>query len=235
MILSLFLCSVLLLLLSELYLYGKRQTTRTQRTLAEAAELQLANQLIRNSIQKAGFSPCGNITNLITADLYNNKLHDLILPTTKHKALSVSRMSEEFYRVLDVINPAQLLTVGKPTQGSLILIADCDHAEVAKLQQVSINKGKGKTHNTILTLTKPLTFQYHSPFYWGEWIEEKFLINKNSAGLPALFYQREHLEELTPVITSLTVKQSAGKKNLVKIVLGLSDHKILMIVRVRNK
>ena len=204
--------------LIQTYLNSKRQNTHTQQILEQNFELQLVSELIRDSVRSAGFMPCIGINHLITRDRRGKPGHPVAvdLHPGKHQSFMISRMGEDFATVLKQLAPARLLVDGGRVFDSRhpVVIADCLHAEIHLV---------ASSHKTregwIVTLTKPLDFNYALPFYFGEWLEERFSVEKNNQGKPALFYDTRHREELTDLIDGLASQQES---TLLRITLRLA-------------
>ncbi|MDI9817605.1 MULTISPECIES: prepilin cleavage protein [unclassified Legionella] len=228
---SLLLTLLLSTLLIQHYFISKRHYNKAQTLLEQSFELQLVNGLIRDSIRKAGFTPCLGIELLTTIDRRTNSTSLSAFSTggENQQMLQINRMSEQFAVVSEVIGPQKLLVSSFSDKhgkaGYPVLIADCYHAEVQLISSVSQVKGK-----TVIELSKPLKFQYHSPFYLGEWLEESFFIRKNKAGKQALYYKRNHAEELTSLVNHLSINwQSKKGRILLQVLLGLENSEPVFI------
>lgn len=218
LLVALLLSSFLTLLLVQHYLNIKKQYRHIQTALDKNLELQLVTDLLRNSMREAGFTPCSNINHLITVEPIQG-LKALAAIKLEESSLQISRMSERFDNVLQVITPSSLLITSQYMLQAKqeILIADCYHAEVQTISEV-IKQPSGQ----LIMLTRPLAFTYHLPIYAGEWLEEFFFIRTNSHHKNTLFYKRSHAEELTTFVQSLSVQTENNKgKTLVKVTLGL--------------
>ena len=226
---ALFLSSFIMMTLMQHYLTTKKQYHHLQTTLEERIDLQLVTEIMRNSIRKAGFTPCLSIDDLISLDQRNSpqNLAAIEVPTESNPTLQINRMNENFDTVLDVESPMQLLMTSLQTRHRYhsILIADCYHAEV---QQVSERVHAGSTQR--IKLSKPLAFEYHDPIYVGEWVEERYFVRKDKNGKASLFYQHHHPEELTTAVHALSaqLKLNNGRK-IVDIQLGLDNAPTLLL------
>ncbi|CEK10079.1 PilW family protein [Legionella hackeliae] len=197
--LTLFLSSLILAALTGHYLTVKQQYNRMNALLDYALELDWVEDLLRDSIRRAGFTPCVGLNWLESIDARTKKR---LLPVTisKNQELSVNRMSEHFNSVFTLTS--NVLTIGKSnayTAGENILIADCYHAEVKEIATIQRTNG-----NQTITLKTPLNFDYIKPVYLGEWIGERFFIQNNRLGKKAMYYQRDHAEELTSAVNHLS-------------------------------
>lgn len=202
LLIALLLSSFIMTGLMHHYLATKNQYSDIQKKLERGMDLQLVINLIRDSTRQAGFTPCLRIDHLVTID-QRKKSRSLVAidyGLDPRSWLRFSRMSEHFETVLDIINSTQLLTthVQKLYRDQSILIADCYHAEVQKISKI-----ERTTKGQVLTITKPLAFQYHPPIYIGEWLEETYFIQQGYNGENALFYQYQHTEELTGAVHDL--------------------------------
>lgn len=232
---SLFLTSLFITASMQHYLNSKQYYMQTQILLEHALELQLVDDLIRDSVRRAGFTPCIGINSLKTLDRrYVDKtpLTAITVNAGKRHALHINRMSEYFNTVLKIISPNKILVTADKhnLREQTILIADCYHAEVQKI--LSTQQANGQM---IVNLASPLVFNYVAPIYWGEWVEEAFFIQANTQGNLALFYRRNHAEELTPIVNSMSANlKSNQEKWLLQLTLGLDNAQSIVIeTRVR--
>lgn len=218
MMLSLFLASVLLEALMGHYLIVKQQYYRAQDLLEQALELDWVDDLIRESVQRAGFTPCMGLSWLKTIDSRNGK--KLKAMEVRHpQSLLTYRMNELFNSVLRYDKKSVTIDGNYSyKRKQAVLIADCFHAEVKEITAIQHNKD-GQT----IGLKTPLLFKYIEPIYFGEWVEEHFFIHKNNSGKNALYYQREHAEELTPAINNLSATIHSRQKMMTQILLTLTS------------
>lgn len=218
LMISLCLSSLLMMALIQTWLTGNRHYNQSQIILEQGFELQLVNELIRDSVRLAGFMPCIGITHLIAKDR-RDKPHPLVavdLISDNSHSITLARMGEDFVNVLQQIGPSRLL-VDKGHSfniGNAIVIADCYHAEVHVVAD-----SKKTPRGWIVSLEKPLDFDYILPFHLGEWLEERFFIQKNREGKSALYYGTNHTEELTDQVNDLSIQLQSS---LVRITLSLA-------------
>lgn len=235
MLISLLLASLIISLLMQHYLKTKQQYLHGQHLLENAFELQLALELIRDSVQRAGFTPCLTVNLLRTLDHRNNKRNLAALEFNHKKTPSVhiKRMSEHFSAVIKWLDPSTLLVTAnkkKFFRGQAVFIADCYHGEV---QQIFSREKLGK--NWRIKFQKPLSFSYDErDTYVGEWLEETFFVQKNSQQQLALFYQLDHPEELTPLINKMTITKSIDQQTIfLNLLLGTEEEEKLLQIMVR--
>lgn len=205
LMISLCLSSLLMMALIQTWLTGNHQYNQSQVILEQGFELQLVNELIRDSVRLAGFTPCIGINHLITKDR-RNKSHPLAavgLAADNSHSITLARMGEDFVNVVQQISPSRLLVEKGHSFdiGNVIVIADCFHAEV----HIVSNSQKTR-RGLIVSLEKPLDFNYTLPFYLGEWLEERFYIQKNREGKSALYYATNHREELTDLVNDVSIQ-----------------------------
>lgn len=213
-IVGLCLASLLMTLVMQLYLKTKQNYLVTNTLVEENFDLQLVSDLIRDSLRKAGFTPCLSLQYLQSLDSRQSRTGLAALETNGKDTLAIHRMSEFFYLLRQQISPTQLVlqpTTNLTTQQT-ILIADCYHAEVHQIAKVYQTKS-----GTFISLVKSLTFHFVAPVYIGEWIEEKFFIQKNKRGEKALFYQQKHTEELSTRVKELFIKPSTQGAKLIRL------------------
>ena len=219
---SLFLATLIMTALMNHYICVKRHYLHLQTTMDDAMELQLASDVLRDSIRQAGFTPCMRIDHLISLDHRNGR--ENILAIESDSELHINRMNPYFDSVLNIVNSTQILATHENTirAASAILIADCYHAEMQLVSEVNQMQ-----REQLITLNSPLIFTYQSPVYIGEWLQERYFIGPQGG----LFYEKNHAEELTSVITSMSVKHD---KTYIQISLEMdNERKIELETKVR--
>jgi hypothetical protein len=233
-LISLFLTSIILMLLTQIYLSNKRQYIEIKEILAASFDLQWVSDLLSDSIRRAGFTPCLGVNQLETIDRRNYKknLRGIKLEEFPHQLIQINRMSELFTRVINFQSPTKLIVSNAILfkEPRPVLIADCEHAEVQQI--LSIDKlAKGY----LVTLAKPIMFSYAATAYIGEWFEEKWFIRKNIQNENTLHYKLFQTEELTPLVHSLKSNlRGIHEKQLVEITLGLDKdktHQLIVAIR----
>ncbi len=219
---SLLLTSLIITALMNHYLSTKQYYSHLQSSMDESMELQLVSDFMRDSIRQAGFTPCLSVDHLITLDQRDG--HGNLSAIEIGAELKINRMSPWFDVMLDRSNSTQILLTRNNTirDDRPILIADCYHAEVQRVLGVT-NTANGQ----MVTLANPLVFTYQPPVYVGEWLQERFFIRQARG----LFYQRDHADELTPLVKTMSLNL---KTNLVQVNLGLDgDRELEFETRVR--
>jgi hypothetical protein len=222
------LASLLIAVLVQQYLSVKQQYSHLQGLLEQDLELQMINDLLRNSVRRAGFTPCAGLSSLKSFDLRNGRtgLAAIGRKASKANSLELNRMSE-YFTLAKFIGQNQLWLASdlQFEAQQVLLIADCYHAEV---QQVLSAKKTSK--GTILTLSHNRVFDYVDPIYLGEWIEESFFIQKDQQGVSALFYHQKQNEELSKHIKSMSVElKNYQAKTFVKLIWGLEKAKTVTL------
>lgn len=217
LVVSLFVASLLITLIMQQYLIAKGQFKKMQLLMEQAIELEMVMDLIRDSVRRGGYTPCQGISSLESIDRRTNKIKLAAIETKtgKDNYLQINRMNEYYSTLIKQLSPTQLLVKSNISYENqqAILISDCYHAEV----QESLEARKTAA-GTIITLKKPLAFNYASPVYLGEWIEEKFFMKKNKKGHNSLFYKKNHVDELSDFINLNSVDlNSLQGKSLVKL------------------
>lgn len=203
LMISLCLSSLLMMALIQTYMSGKRQYMHSQQVIEQGFELQLVSELMRESVRSAGFAPCIGINHLMTKDHRGRpeRLAAIKFGVGNSHSVTFARMGEDYARVLKQISPNRLLVEGRHAFDTRhpVVIADCFHAEVH-----FVASSQKMPEGRVVTLTKPLAFNYSLPCSLGEWLEERFYIEKNNQGKPALFYDTYHREELTDLVDGLS-------------------------------
>jgi len=226
LLISLFLSTFLLMMLGQLYLSTKKVYLEVADRLAVEFDVQWVSDLLRDSIRRAGFTPCMSVEHLNTIDTRNGRsvIRGLHIDKTVDPLIQVNRMHEEFYDLIKVAGANQILVSHhmqiRPKRP--LIIADCHHAEIHTITAVR-NLGKER----LITLSQPLRFAYATESYVGEWLEEKWYIKRKNNGVNTLYYQSGHPEELTELIHTLFVKDSHKKgKRVLEVTLGLDNEQI---------
>jgi len=193
LLVSFFISTLLILILTQHLLSVSRQYHQIHATLDQAMELQWVFDVIRDRVHHAGFTPCRRLDHLIVADTRDSpeSLLPIEVETGEHIKLNLRKMNEAVLtqviiqtNVVFFINQSVRLHVGRP-----ILIADCMHAEVHDIDSIQPTRG-GK----LVTLKKPLVFDYEPEVYVGEWMSEAFYFKQG------LFYKQHRADKLTSQI-----------------------------------
>jgi type II secretory pathway component PulJ len=223
LLISLFLASFIIVGLVNLYLGAKKEYFYLQDRLEREIDVLTVIEAMRDSIRRAGFTPCLNIDQLTTYDTRTDKfLLPAITFDSHNSALKISRMSEQFSSVESLQQNSELSVhdrIGLKKK-QWILIADCMHAEVHQVAEVTHH-----FQDTQITLERPLRFTYEKEIYVGEWIEEIFYIHKDDEN-SALYYQFHHTDELTNLVNSMKMyKKIQRNQQQIEITLGLNNGK----------
>lgn len=233
-LISLFLASVIITMLIQFYLESKHQYLEIEKVLESGFDVQWVDDLLSDSIRRAGFTPCLGLDHLKVTDHrnYQNNIQALHIENTPPQFIRVSRMNEHFAKLIKVEGPNTLLVQNPVSLNEKrpLLIADCTHAEIHVL--ASVNQ---QVNETRITLKKNLIHGYDASAYVGEFLEECWFIKKNVEGKNVFYYQLVKSEELTSLVHSLSAeKQFIQNKQFVEVTLGLEDdktHKIMVAVR----
>ncbi len=220
---SLLLGSLLLVLVSRHYLLIEQHTQETSRSLTTLSDLTLISDLIRTSVQQAGFTPCLATHALIAKDEHHQPLAPAIaIDIGEHQALQVTRMNEPISVIRDVSNNQSITLEAnrdfKPDDK--ILVADCQHAEVNIIEHASRHGALWSIH-----LKAPLHLTYQAPIYVGEWLTERFFVAANRHGEPTFYYQTNRAEALSQSIQAMSVHFIPGRMHaLVNVDFELADN-----------
>jgi hypothetical protein len=233
-LISLFLSSILIVTLTQMYVNTKRNYLGIQKTLDTNFDLHWVSDLLKDSIRKAGFTPCIGIDLLETRDMrrLKNISSAIQINNSSYPSIQINRMNEVFSELISIQNPNTLIVSkhGPFDVKNPVIIADCDHAEVHQLiRTAKLSKGY------LLTLAKPLHYSYSVPAYIGSWLEEQWFIKHNKSGKPALFYKMHHAEEISSLIHNMRIeRQLIHNRQLIRIELDLDEaqtQKVLVAVR----
>lgn len=228
-LIGLLLAALIMTGLMHQYLSTKQQFLHIQGALDASSELQLVTDLIRESTHKAGFTPCLSIHRLTTVDQRDGhkNLFAIDVDTTIRPTLRINRMSDYFVEISQVLSPRTVL-VSESQRFSYdhpVLISDCYHAEVQHINDIIQTK-----NGQVMTLDKPLAFEYQPPINIGEWVEEAFFIQTSQWGKKGLFYQTHHTDELSPLVHTMSLYlQRYPDGTLLQVILGLDNARTLTI------
>ncbi|WP_131780936.1 PilW family protein [Legionella gresilensis] len=232
LMISLFLFCLLLEIVTQSYLNSKRQYLIAQQKLDNTFDIQLVSQLIRASIRSAGFTPCLNSDYLIMQDRRNSSDLQLSSIQIKGNNLTIRHMSDDFFTVKRQLDSKHLLITDNKilTKGDDVLIADCVHGEVHKINSVEYTAS-----GLLVGLKKPISFHYITPMYIGTWLEEQFFTKADKYGVENLFYKLKHAEQLTSLVNHFSVKMLKKEGyRFIDVILGIGDKVIDLHTRVRT-
>ncbi|MFJ1268081.1 PilW family protein [Legionella lytica] len=231
-LIGLFLASLLMTTLMQFYSQSKQGYSEMERLLASHFDLRWVSDLLSDSIRRAGFTPCLGIDQLHLKK-QGKPVPGLYIENGPRYLLQINRMHEQFAEVRNILNIRQILVPHATSFNKKrpLIIADCEQAEIHQRFTMSPH-AKG----VVITLDKPLQFQYTGTVSVGEYWEERWFIKKNAQGKPALFYQLGQSEELTSFIQSLHSRRQRRHGTVVThLTLGLVEgSKQDIIVRVRG-
>ncbi|MFZ4076567.1 MAG: PilW family protein [Legionellaceae bacterium] len=177
----------LMILLVEHVRHTRVQYERIETFMDESMTLQWVSDLIRHSVQSAGFTPCLRVDHLIS-DQNGRSFSPLDVIPSPHARLTIRRMDEEVVRVLSIPSPLRVLVASSHLRlNRPVIIADCYHAEVHALEAI-----QSTPSGSLLILKRPLQFTYDSTAYVGAWVVESFFI-KNAS----LYYQQTRVDGLS--------------------------------------
>lgn len=222
---SLFLSSIIITSLIQLYLSTKRYYLESQKVMEMHLEVQWVSDLLTESIRRAGFTPCLTVDHLISIDMRNpgHILKGLQWVASTEQSLHINRMSEVFSERIDFRSSTEI-AVASPVvfnKNRPLIIADCHHAEVHQILTVD-KRAKGQ----IITLAAPMMYSYDQSAFVGEWIEDQWMIKTNVYGINTLHYHSIQTEELSSLIHSLSVNSELiGGKQYIKIQMNLDQNK----------
>lgn len=234
LMISLLLSSLIILGLTHHYLSVKRQYLDLNQHLEAAFDLNLVVDLLRDAVRKAGFTPCLSLDHLKGIDYQRNQGLPVAIESLQSPDIGFKthRMSDAFESIQAPL-AAQTLLVHTLTfhAKDTLMIANCHRAEIHQIIQVHHQK-EGQT----LMLDHPLSFQDNQPLFLGEWLEESFLIQKNQKGMPSLFYDFHHVDELSADIKKLGFQQMNLKPHpLIHLTLELNNGQLLEFETMRRQ
>ncbi|WP_298623205.1 prepilin cleavage protein [uncultured Legionella sp.] len=228
---SLFLSSIIITGLIQLYLNVKQHYLESQKALEVHLEVQWISDLLSDSIRRSGFTPCLSVDRLVSMDMRN--LGHVLTGfkwVSSEQSLFISRMSNVFSERIEFRSPTEIAVMGEVVfnKHRPLIIADCHHAEVHQiLKIVSLHKGQ------LITIAAPMMYSYDQSVFVGEWIEEKWMIKNNGRGIDALYYQSIQTEELSSLVHSLSVSSELiDDKQSIKIKMMLEQNKIHEVIAV---
>lgn len=201
-LISLLLASVILTLLTRHFFHVKQVYRHHQSALEEANERAFIANLMRNKIQMAGFTPCGNVSNLNTSadNSLQPPLKGLVI---KPNSLQINRMSEPIGLVNRLLTRHLLEVSGafKIKSGDRVMVSDCLHAE---LHQVDYTVHR--QNQQLIGLQQALHYEYQLPAYIAPWVSERFYTKPNQTNRASLFYKAQHADELSANVDAIEVQ-----------------------------
>lgn len=225
LLISLFISTLLMSTMIGCYISHKRHYVQIKQQLEAHFELSLVKELLTNSIRRAGFTPCLNINYLDSHDRRTNSREIRALSLKRKDAvLAVSRMNEVFNELLTTPTAQQLIISShhRLKENHPIIIADCSHAEIHQVSRVVQLK-----NSQVISLARPLLFDYDESAAVGAWLEERWFIKPNRGQSSSLYYQQLQAEELTALVHSLELKeQQIGESLLIDVSLGTSEQQV---------
>ncbi|QMT60684.1 PilW family protein [Legionella sp. PC997] len=226
-LISLFLASLIMTVLIQLFLESKHQYLETEQVLAIRFDLQWVSDLLSDSIRRAGFTPCLGIERLQTIDrrTHQNKIKALHVGNHPEQLIQVNRMSEYFAKIIKIESRTKIWVKNSVVfhKKRPLIIADCEHAEIHELLDI-----ESQSEHSLIVLKKPLFFTYNTSTYVGEYLEEKWFIKNNTHHKDTLHYKLIHTEEITPLIHYIhTRKRTIKEKKFLEISMGLEENKTL--------
>ncbi len=229
-LISLFLSTLIIASLMQMYLCHKRHYQQFQSDLDMLYDLQQISALMRQSLMSAGFTPCLALDKLTAIDRRaDDKTVHALQTATNPSMLHTSRMSEKFYPLLKVTGSRHLLLSAKALVNARhpVLIADCFHAEVHRIDSI-----EHSPQAVSIQLARPLRFNYQNGSYIGEWIEEKWLVRPNPQGVSSIYLQSRGSEELSSMISAMKLNQN---KKLIEVALQTqTQKKFYFVTAMRN-
>lgn len=208
---SLVLVSIILCALIQQYTQLKQHDEIMHSSLDEAMEVQFTLDFIRGRIQQAGFTPCRALHYLQIVD--HRPLKDDVAALTVIPQGIVTRRMSETYALAQTISHShdiKLLATNKWLPGQVVMIADCEHAELHVVTEIYLND-----KHVYVRFQSPLSFSYPAGLYISPWVEERFLMMPNKSGDNVLIYEGKHTEMLTPNIKKMQITQEADKIQVV--------------------
>lgn len=196
LLVSFFIATLLILVLTQHLLSVSRQHHHVHAALDQTMEMQWVLDVMRDRVHHAGFTPCRRLDHLISTDTreYPESLLPIEIDRDDPTKLYLRKMNEAAFTQLSMrsnitvfIHQSVSLNLDRP-----VLIADCTHAEVHDVASIEPTRG-----GRLVTLKKPLVFDYEPQVYVGEWMSESFYFKK------ALFYKQHRADKLTSQIKSM--------------------------------
>lgn len=202
LLVSFFISTLLILVLTQHLLSMSRQHYHVHAMLDQTMELQWVLDVMRDRVHHAGFTPCRRLDHLVSTDTreWPESLLPIEIDQGDPAKLNLRKMNETALMQIK-IKTSTVLFVNKSDKiislrsDRPVLIADCTHAEVHDIASIESARG-----GSVVTLKKPLVFDYSPEVYMGEWMSESFYFKK------ALFYKQHRTDKLTSQIKSMVFK-----------------------------
>ena len=206
LLVSLVLSMLLMLVLMQQLLLITRQMHDVHEALDEAVELQWVLDVLRMRVRHAGFTPCRRLDHLDAIDTRDvpESLRSIEVQAGQEPKLSIRKMQEDAVYFVQRHEPYQLMI--KDDRLNLnsdrpVLVADCEHAEVHELSHIQKTQA-----GYLLSLKKPLVFDYSEQMYVGAWVSEAFFFRKGT-----LFLKQHRVDALTAWVKQLSFELKPWK------------------------
>jgi len=199
LLVSFFISTLLILILTQHLLSVSRQHHHVHASLDQVVELQWVLDVMRDRVHHAGFTPCRRLDHLVSTDTRDSpeSLLSIEIDQGDQAKLYLRKMNEAALTQVSIktntvlfINKLDEFVSLNPNRP--VLIADCTHAEVHDVASIEPLRG-----GHLVTLKKPLVFDYEPGVYVGEWMSESFYFKK------ALFYKQHRADKLTSQIKQM--------------------------------
>ena len=191
-LIALVLVGLLMNALLHCYANSKQQELQFEKMVHLSLERQWIQDLLSQSIRRAGFTPCLSLQYL---NLPFKAIH------IEHaSSLTLHRMDEHFSQVMHVLNERQIaLEPGVSFhRKQKIIIAGCERAQLNQVESVSASLGA-----LLVTLKDPLDSGLSATLYVGAWLRERWYAKAHQG----LFYESEHSEVMSPSVEKIHISQ----------------------------
>ena len=192
-------------------------------------------ELLRSRVHAAGFTPCRRIDQLTAIDARFNPqpLLPLEVPSSLASDVFIRRMANHYALMRQRANRRLIWVESEHVANNRpIIVADCVHAEVHGIAHLSPAR-----RGTIVELTEPLVFNYPGSAFAGEWVTDRFFLQKTRDNGMALYYQHHRVDRLSFWINRFAVATRAqdGQMGL-HIELAVDDSLLWAVdLRVRSR
>ena len=225
---AMLLSSLMAAALVHYYLYSKINYRDDEQQVNRVIDSLWTATLLRQDLQKAGFTPCQSLQTLHSLDrrkIDTQALKAITVIQSPLPQLQIQYMDAHYATLLTRISGQQFVveTDSRWQNGDGLLIADCDHAEVHTLKSIHYYGQQAR----IGLLNAPLT-AFKPPIYVGQWIEKRWSIRPLKNGQMALFHgSAAREEEISNEIDRLQVTWlQSHPEPLLEIILGKGNKEL---------
>lgn len=238
LLICLLIASLMLSGLVQAYWTHKKSTQQGEQEINRSLDSSWISALMRQDLQTAGFVPCQRLQQLEAIDLredYARPVQAIEVSMNPLASIQINSMGPDYLTWLNRLEGQQLVIKGVSNwqKRDALIIADCLHAEVHRIDQLLTRHGQ-----IAIQLHRPINQVFLPPVFIGIWQEKRWSVRPQPEGRGALYYgSPAHQEEISAMINRLQIRWRQKKpKALIELDLGLDSNRLEQIlVWVRNQ